>query len=964
MSHIEDQDTYGESLIYSPKLVYNNHKEGKKVLHDIEKELNSCNEFIISVAFIKDSGLAPVKMTLKELEEKEIPGKILTTDYLTFSEPKALDEISKFKNIEIKMYRTDEANLGFHTKGYVFKKGDIYKIIVGSSNLTHDALLKNHEWNTKITSINEAAYVNNVLEQFDQLWHSPNTYNYCDIKEAYKKEYELKKQQKVLALDFSVTENNPSKLIPNSMQQKFIENLRLIVDSGENKALLISATGTGKTYASAFAARELGFKKILFLVHRKEILNQAKNTYEKVFDHQLSTGLLTGNNKSFDSDILFATVQTITQSTIINQFSENQWDLIIIDEAHHSTAASYKKILDYFNPKLWLGMTATPDKRIKEESVYDLFNHNIAHEIRLQDALEEDLLCPFHYYGITDLDVDNQRIDNKSEFKYLTSDNRVKHIMTQASIYGYSGDRVKGLIFCSNVNEAIELSNKLNKKGLRTQALSGNDSSEKRLDAINRLVQKDGTDNRALDYILTVDIFSEGVDVPEINQIIMLRPTQSPIVFTQQLGRGLRKSFDKEYVVILDFIGNYDSNYMIPIALSGDKSYNKDTVRRFVYDGGATLPGTSTIHFDKIAREKIYTSIDQVKFSSKNLIKENYQNLKYKLGHIPKLSDFELYGEMDVQLIINEYNSYHEFLLSVEKQEYNIKLNEIQTRMIEFVSKKIANGKRIHELVLLQLLLDNKNNVLSELKRTLKSYYDIVMDNNCEQNIINYMTNNFLNNKKYNNCIFIKQVGNRYEISTEFKKQLQDDNFRSIIAELITYGINRYEKKYSNRYLDTNLVIKQKYTYEDVTRLLNWEKDVPSLNIGGYMYNETTKTMPVFVNYHKHEDGNNVIKYEDRFIDQQQIITISKRNRTLNSDDVNKLTNSISLGIDLHLFVRKNKNDKEGKEFYYLGKMSNNGFSEEIVMDDKAENSSKAVEMGFDLDVPVQDNLYNYIVEE
>lgn len=688
MSHIDDQDTYGESLVYSPKLVYNNHKEGKKVLHDIEKELDSCNEFFISVAFIKDSGLAPLKMTLKELEEKGIPGKILTTDYLTFSEPKALNEISKFKNIEIKMYRTDEANLGFHTKGYVFKKGDIYKIIVGSSNLTHDALLKNHEWNTKITSINEAIYVNNVLEQFNQLWHSPNTYNYCDIKETYEKEYELKKQQKLLTLDFSGTENNPSKLIPNSMQQKFIENLRLIVDSGENKALLISATGTGKTYASAFAARELGFKKILFLAHRKEILNQAKNTYEKVFDHQLSTGLLTGNNKSFDSDILFATVQTITQSTIINQFSENQWDLIIIDEAHHSTAASYKKILDYFNPKLWLGMTATPDKRIKEESVYDLFNHNIAHEIRLKDALEEDLLCPFHYYGITDLDVDNQKIDSKSDFKYLTSDDRVKHIMTQAGIYGYSGDRVKGLIFCSNVNEAIELSNKLNKKGLRTQALSGNDSSEKRQDAINRLVQKDGTDNSALDYILTVDIFSEGVDVPEINQIIMLRPTQSPIVFTQQLGRGLRKSIDKEYVVILDFIGNYDSNYMIPIALSGDKSYNKDTVRRFVYDGGATLPGTSTIHFDKIAREKIYTSIDQVKFSSKNLIKENYQNIKYKLGHIPKLSDFELYGEMDVQLIINEYNSYHEFLLSVEKQEYNIKLNGIQTRMIEFVSKK------------------------------------------------------------------------------------------------------------------------------------------------------------------------------------------------------------------------------------------------------------------------------------
>ena len=294
-------------------------------------------------------------------------------------------------------------------------------------------------------------------------------------------------------------------------------------------------------------------------------------------------GMVTGKYQDYDADFVFATIQTLSKTDILSQYNREHWDLIIIDEAHHSSADSYKKIMDYFKPKLWLGMTATPDKgddHLGDRNIYEIFNHQIAYEIRLQNAMEENLLCPFHYFGLTDLeiiaDVGKSSEEKVENFRYLTSDERVLNVMKQAEFLGYSGERVKGLIFCSRIDEARELSVKFNEKGWRTLVLSGGDSEAVRAAAIERLAGEEKED--ALDYIISVDIFSEGVDVPEINQVIMLRPTESPIIFIQQLGRGLRKAEGKEYVVVIDFIGNYRNNFMIPIALSGDRSYNKDNI--------------------------------------------------------------------------------------------------------------------------------------------------------------------------------------------------------------------------------------------------------------------------------------------------------------------------------------------------------------------------------------------------
>ena len=643
------------NLAYKPQFVSNNYKEGRKVISSIEDELLSCEEFAISVAFITMGGITPLLQTFRELEQRGIPGKILTTDYLTFSDPKALRILANFTNIELKMFVTENAKEGFHTKGYIFKKEEMYRIIVGSSNMTLSALTTNREWNTKIVSTEQGEYTQNVVAEFEQLWNAPQSLSFEQFIEAYTNVYTKNKiiqRQKEIAKQAEVPSLEVYRLQPNSMQVGFINNLRKIYEAGEDKALLISATGTGKTYASAFAARELEFKKVLFLVHRNQIAKQALKSYRKVFDGKVSMGMVTGKYQDYDADFVFATVQTLSKEDTLSRYEKEYWDLIIIDEAHHSSADSYKKIMDYFTPKLWLGMTATPDKRddnLEGRNIYEIFNHQIAYEIRLQNAMEEDLLCPFHYFGITDLEViadagksSEEKVEN---FRCLTSDERVLNVMKQAEFFGYSGDRVKGLIFCSRIDEAKELSVKFNEKGWRTLVLSGSDSESVRAEAIERLAGDEAED--ALDYIISVDIFSEGVDVPEINQVIMLRPTESPIIFIQQLGRGLRKAEDKEYVVVIDFIGNYRNNFMIPIALSGDRSYNKDNIRRYVTEGGRVIPGSSTIHFDEISRKRIFQAIDNANFSDIKLIRENYTNLKNKLGHIPALADFDKYGEME-----------------------------------------------------------------------------------------------------------------------------------------------------------------------------------------------------------------------------------------------------------------------------------------------------------------------------
>lgn len=638
------------------------------------------------------------------------------------------------------------------------------------------------------------------------------------------------------------------------------------------------------------------------------------------------------------------------------------------------------------HPQFWLGMTATPE-RTDGFDIYQLFDHNIAYEIRLQQAMEENLLCPFHYFGITDLqvgedagnvledigqtDVEARQIaerpgqsDEKStmplrEFNHLTSDARVDYILEKAEYYGHSGDRVKGLMFVSRRDVGEELSAKFNRRGLRTVFLSG-DTPQDRREYYVECLATDDPNHEQLDYILTVDIFNEGVDLPAVNQVILLRPTQSPIIFVQQIGRGLRRAENKEFVVILDFIGNYTNNYMIPIALSGDRSYNKDNMRRYVADGARIIPGSSSIHFDEIARKRIYASIDRANVNDLQLIRENYRQLKFKLGRIPELLDFDRYGEMDVLHIFQKCGSYYSFLAKYDK-DYTIRLTDREAKAIEFVSNKFADGKRKEELLLLKEMLNEG------AQHTQGGVNRINEDVRVRSNILNLMTNEFpagTGKKTFAGCVFLqKRADGSYDLTDSFRRMLHNPDFRGILGEVIDFGLSRYERDYSRPYRNTDLVLYRKYTYEDVCRLLNWEHNEVPLNIGGYKYDPKTKTFPVFVNYVKDDSVVATQRYEDQFTAPDRLTAISKMGRSLRSEDVQNFLRCVERGIAVHLFVRKNKNDKDSKEFYYLGQMfpDREGEPREFVLPG---TDKTAVRMYWKLDVPVREDLYEYITEE
>ena len=968
--------------VYRPQFVSNNHKVGKKVLSSVEDELLVCDGFQISVAFITMSGITPLLQTLKELEKRDIKGGILTTNYLNFSEPKALKKLNELSNITLKMYDVEAADEGFHTKGYIFRKDEIYRIIIGSSNITSAALTSNREWNTKLISTEQGEMTKEIIAEFNELWNSKYALSFDEFYENYNERYKIIKRQREVAKQEEITSIEKYKLQPNSMQVGFITNLKKIIGSGEDRALLISATGTGKTYASAFAMRELGFKRVLFLVHRGQLARQTKRSYEKVFGKSVSMGLVGAGYREYDADYVFATVQTLNRDEHLLQYDRNAFECIILDEAHHVSADTYQKVMKHFTPKLWLGMTATPDKRddnIEGRNVYELFNYQIAYEIRLQQAMEENLLCPFHYFGITDLSIIGDNEEAGRDFSMLTSDERVKHIINQADYYGYSGDKVKGLIFCSNIKETEELSAKFNQminpstgQRFRTIALNGSASEQERQNAFERLAmnEEDATANtQPLDYIFSVEILNEGVDIVEVNQVIMLRPTQSPIVFIQQLGRGIRKANGKEYVVILDFIGNYNNNFMIPIALSGDRTYNKDNIRRYIMEGGRIIPGASTVHFDEISRKKIFASVDNANFSDIKLIRENYTNLKNKLGRIPRLRDFDDYGEMDVLRIFdnNSLGSYYKFLVKYEK-EYKVRLSEDEEKVIEFVSKKLASGKRIQELKMLKRMLAyahglSKTGLFAGLSEDMKEYGKNISQDQ-KENIVNVMTNEFpagASKKTYSQCVFIEEEGTDYKPTKSFMQMMSNNEFYDVLQELVEFGISRYERDYKNTYDQTDLVLYQKYTYEDVCRLLNWEQNEVPLNIGGYKFDKKTKTFPVFINYDKSEDISDTTKYEDHFVPgfRDRLIAISKSGRSLQSEDVQNFLKAKERGIRVELFVRKNKDDKVSKEFYYLGHMTASGNTKEFTM---ANTAKTAVEIEWILDVPVREDIYEYIV--
>ncbi len=354
-----------------------------------------------------------------------------------------------------------------------------------------------------------------------------------------------------------------------------------------------------QTYLSAFDVKEFEAKKVLFLAHRENILISSKFSFEKIIKSK-SFGFFTGNKKELDNDYIFATIQTISKN--LKLFKKDEFDYIIYDEAHHIASESFQKVFLYFNSKFTLGLTATPNRSDKQ-NIYEIFDDNVAIDLRLNEALEQKLIAPFHYFGISDIvtDYENTNLDDLSKLaKLLSVNKRVEFIIEKMKFYAHDNKKRKALAFCVNKEHAKYMSEEFNKAGIYSTTLFGSDCVEKRELAIEQLENED----ESLEVIFSVDIFNEGVDIPKVNTILMLRPTSSSTVFIQQLGRGLRKTQDKEYLTVLDFIGNHNRTYLVAFALLGNKAIDKDSIKLALNNSFATISNNTFIYMDEISKKE------------------------------------------------------------------------------------------------------------------------------------------------------------------------------------------------------------------------------------------------------------------------------------------------------------------------------------------------------------------------
>ncbi len=929
---------------FVPQILVNNKEEGKKVLTTIENELLVCDNFWFSVAFVTTSGVASLINTLKLIEEKGKFGKILVSKYLNFTQPEALARLIQIRNIEVKIAVVGD----FHSKGYLFRNGLHYNLIVGSSNLTANALSVNKELNLKITATPDSAIIYSALKEFSDEFEKAVPVD-LEFIQNYRKEYNnqlyINKQYKEL-----LNKHLPIKVQPNKMQVDALRNIDALRKEGKNKALLISATGTGKTYLSAFDVKAYQPKRFLFVVHRLNIIKAAIKTYQEVFGNTKTFGIYSGNSKELENDFIFSTIQTLSLQNNLKQFSPDQFDYIVIDETHRAGADSYQRVIKYFRPKFLLGMTATPE-RTDGFDVFKLFNYNIAYEIRLHQALDMQMVSPFHYYGVTDILVDGEKAIKANDFNKLASKDRVNHIIEKARFYGTDNGILRGLVFCSGLDECKVLSGAFNQLGFKTIALSGENSENERSDAINKLESDDL--NEKLDYIFTYDIFNEGIDIPKINQVILLRPTQSAIVFVQQLGRGIRKIDSKEYLTVIDFIGNYKNNYLVPIALYGDNSYNKDTLRKLISGKNSFIPGSSTINFDEITKEKIFESINTANMQQKKDLERDYNLLKYELGRIPMMIDFVKHNSRDPFLFVREYKSYFNFVSKIEL-ELKGQLSTDQINLLELFSMEIANTKRIEEILIIKELFQQSPLFIDRIKSLLTKKYNISLSEQTLESCIENL--NFIFVRKPKNVIIRNE--NEIIFNPEFCNNLKNHFFKNFLIDALDYSEYVFDQNFSIEKYQNGFLLYQKYSRKDACRILNWKQNEESTIYG---YRIKYGTCPIFVTYKKQETISDSTKYEDYFVSNIEFNWMTRSKKTLKSDDVIAIMNHNN-ELRLPLFIQKN-ND-EGAEFYYMGDMIpiENSFKPRKIKNKKS-TFDPIVQVRFLLNKAVEDNLYNYITD-
>lgn len=699
----------------------------------LKESFKNAEKIDIIVSFLMESGVKLILNDIRDAVDRGVAIRILTGNYLKITQPSALYLLkNEFKDkIDLRFYNVQ--NRSFHPKSYMFHNKIDSEIYVGSSNISRGALTNSIEWNYRFLKSQNPYDFNEFYDTFEDLFYNHSIIVDDDVLKRYSKSWvrpkvfkDMEKSEEEYEKD-KTSENKVIDLFePKGAQIEALYALNNTREEGFDKALVVAATGIGKTYLAAFDSKDS--PRILFVAHREEIITQAARSFRNVRQSD-DIGYFFNSTKDNNKSMIFALVQTLGKDEYLNEeyFTKDYFDYIIIDEFHHAVSGNYRKIIDYFTPKFMLGLTATPE-RLDSKDVFSLCDYNTVYEIRLCDAINKGYLVPFRYYGIYDDTVDYSNVEFKNG-KYvekqleeaLMLNKRAELILNHYR--KYNSKRTLG--FCTSKKHAEYMAKFFSENGVKSSAVYSGDNgeyAEERTTAVNKLAKGE------VKVLFSVDMFNEGLDIPSIDMVMFLRPTQSPTVFLQQLGRGLRKFEGKKYLNVLDFIGNYRKADLLPFLLSG-KEYSKTESKRGL-PSEEEYPEDCRIDFD-FRLVDIFKDLASKEMKIKDRIKDEYLKVKDDLGHRPSRvelfnnMDYEVYCEMKKKSKLNIFNDYLGFLKENDEL-LNDEVEFMNTRVYDFI--KMLETTKMSKSYKIPILLAFYND--GDIKMSLseediyKSFYE------------------------------------------------------------------------------------------------------------------------------------------------------------------------------------------------------------------------------------------------
>lgn len=791
------------------------------LINRLKTSIKNAKSIDIIVSFLMESGVKMILNDLKEALDRGVNIRILTGNYLNITQPSALyllkDELKN--RVDLRFYNNPKKS--FHPKAYMFHNELDSEIYIGSSNISRGALTSSIEWNYRFNKSSNPNDFNVFYETFEDLFYNHSYEITDDVLKDYSKSWKKPKVQSDIEKEENSEENNVLNIFePRGAQIEALYGLKQSREEGYDKGLVVAATGIGKTYLAAFDSRE--YERVLFIAHREEILKQAAISFKNVRNSD-DIGFFYGNQKDTKNSFIFALVQTLGKDEYLNEdyFSKDYFDYIIVDEFHHAVSNNYKKIIDYFTPKFLLGLTATPE-RLDSKDVFALCDYNMVYEVRLKDAINKGWLVPFRYYGIydetvnyEDIDYKNGKYDDKQLEEALMLNKRGELILNH--YLKYNSKRAMG--FCTSRHHAEYMAKVFNENNIPSVAVYSGEKgeySEERNIALSKLTSGE------LKVIFSVDMFNEGLDVPAIDMVMFLRPTQSPTIFLQQLGRGLRKSKDKEYLNVLDFIGNYKKANLVPFLLSG-KEYSASECKKNK-QGDYEFPEECIVDFDFRIID-IFKKQAEREMKVKDKIKEQFEIVSDMLGYRPTRIEFFTYMDDEVYQNIksrnkamNPFSNYLEYIKENDKltDDEEILYNSRGREFINMI--ETTSMSKTYKMPVL-LAFYNDGNIKMEISEDdiYKSFYDFYRKGSNKVDMLKDKgTSDFMNwdKKKYislakNNPIkfllkthgdfFKEKDGCLMALQDDLKEIISNEAFKKHMKDAIDFRVESY---YKNRFFN------------------------------------------------------------------------------------------------------------------------------------------------------------------